>query len=1148
MHPLKKTILIILLTFYLSNVFSQQLSNENTQIFSYADTLTIEADLIVPGSIHIFSGEHELPDSLYQINYDKNQIIFRSFHHYSDSIIVNYRQFPLDLTSELYKYDFYATPVLDKKEPNLLYELESQEEELFSGFLYKNGSLLKGITIGNNQNASVQSNLNLQLNGMLSENIRLNAAISDKNIPIEADGTTQQLQEFDKVYIELSNSKSSLIAGDFELIEDQQRYLKLNKKVSGGLYSTIIELKNKKEIEINVGASSNKGIYGKNNIMGIEGNQGPYKLYGNKGERFIIISAGTERVYIDGQLMKRGKENDYIMNYNTSEITFTTNQIITKDSRIIVEFQYSERSYTRYGIFTNNSIKSEKGTFYLSFYSESDSKNQPVTQDLTDDQKELLSIIGDNLDDARILNIDSTNLDDDLILYTKRDTTIASGNTFTIFVYSTIQNHVRYRVGFSYVGENKGNYILSKNITNGKVYEWTAPLNGTPQGNYEPVTTLTTPKSNQILTMGGDYKLFRNSNLKFDLAATHYDQNTFSSINDNDNYGFAFSSSFMNNFYMKDTIHLIQTRLFYQLKHRDFHPVERVRHIEFERNWNIQEPIYENQHLGKASVTYVNQESGFISYNFDILEFKNIYSGYNHNLSADLNYEKYLIDFDANYLTTHSDYQTSFFRQKSSITRKIKHFNLSLKTESEKNLWELSSQPDSLFDNSFSFFEYGLYLESPDTFKNSYKVFFSNRDDYLPCEGKLESANRAFEAGSVIDIKTLKNQHLALTVTYRNLEINDTLISREEKPEETILSSLQYNFNLFKGILRSRTYIEAGSGLEPKHEFSYIEVAHGQGLYKWIDYNGNQIKEINEFEIAYYQDEANYIRVFTPSTTYINTNNNQFSQTFNIDLHRISRYSDLKIVKFLSRFSDQFSFHNSEKVLNTTLLENLNPFDQPVQTSVINKNYNLRNQISFNKRGKTFGGEYIYLLKSLKRTLYYGYEETYSTQHLINLRYRLNSGFTIFNTLKFSSRSFDSESFNNKNYLLDSYQELLKFQFEYGKGQKTDISYSYSDLNNLIGTERAFINRGETTTQYRFKEGYLNISASYIHINYHGNQNNSISYEIMQGLKNGNNLTWNISMVKKLKYGFEILLNYSGRKNENHKAIHTGNLSIRAVF
>ncbi len=113
-----------------------------------------------------------------------------------------------------------------------------------------------------------------------------------------------------------------------------------------------------------------------------------------------MVLAGSERVYIDGRLLTRGINNDYTVDYNNAEITFTPMQTITKDRRIIVEFEYSERSYARFLLYTANEYQTKNGTFFLNVFSEQDDKNQTLQQDLSDQEKYFLSQIGNDINKA----------------------------------------------------------------------------------------------------------------------------------------------------------------------------------------------------------------------------------------------------------------------------------------------------------------------------------------------------------------------------------------------------------------------------------------------------------------------------------------------------------------------------------------------------------------------------------------------------------------------------------------------------------------------------------------------------------------------------------------------------------------------------
>ena len=81
--------------------------------------------------------------------------------------------------------------------------------------------------------------------------------------------------------------------------------------------------------------------------QGEEGKQGPYQLRGERGETEIIVLAGTERVWIDGEIMTRGEENDYVIEYGSGQVTFTRNRLVTGDSRIEIDFEYSNLRFQR---------------------------------------------------------------------------------------------------------------------------------------------------------------------------------------------------------------------------------------------------------------------------------------------------------------------------------------------------------------------------------------------------------------------------------------------------------------------------------------------------------------------------------------------------------------------------------------------------------------------------------------------------------------------------------------------------------------------------------------------------------------------------------------------------------------------------------
>jgi hypothetical protein len=111
-----------------------------------------------------------------------------------------------------------------------------------------------------------------------------------------------------------------------------------------------------------------------------------------------MVLAGTEKVWLDGRLLTRGESNDYIIDYSTAEITFMTRQIITAESRISVDFQYSDLIYQKniYLASSSASLLNDKFKIAAAVVAETDDKDNPIELNLSTADKQLLKALGDD--------------------------------------------------------------------------------------------------------------------------------------------------------------------------------------------------------------------------------------------------------------------------------------------------------------------------------------------------------------------------------------------------------------------------------------------------------------------------------------------------------------------------------------------------------------------------------------------------------------------------------------------------------------------------------------------------------------------------------------------------------------------------------
>lgn len=1129
------------------------------------DTIFLDSLSLIPGSVKILFKKNPLDTSLYQINYPLKALIIKA--RSADTIFVAYKTFPYNFE----KTYFHKNPSMLTKDLSLpanpmtiAFEGSYVPNESFvSDGLNKNGSISRGISFGNNQDVVVNSSLNLQVSGKLTQEVDLLLAATDDNIPFQADGTTAQLQEFDKVFVQLSNKSSKLIVGDFQLQRPNSYFMNFYKRSQGAYFSNnyVDTMPNKKTLtfKTQISGAVSKGKFARNIIQGVENNQGPYRLRGADNEQFIIVLSGTERIYIDGRLLQRGQENDYIIDYNTAELTFTAKQIITKDKRIIAEFQYAERNYARSLYFFSEEIEANKLKVRLNFFGEQDNKNKTLQQTLTESQKLTMFSIGDTLSKAVTSGAELAEFNTSDIFYWKKDTTVSAQLYTGIFVYSTNPDSAKYRVKYSYVGENNGFYIQASTTANGKVYKWVAPVGGILQGNYEPVIPLVTPKKKQMFTTGANYEFNKNHNIDIEGVYTKNDINTFSKYDsgNDDGYGIKFNSN--NQTVIKEDTATKQSlnaiyNIGYEYVQQFFSPIERYRAIEFERDWNrpTNAPINSDQHVGIAQVGIQQNNKLKLLYGINFFEEGIFYKGLKHNVQGFYNTKTSSITYNGSYLTSnYNNLLSNFYRHKTSFSQAIGALKLNYLDEFEQNEFRLSSASDSLLSRSYQFWEWETNITNKDTTGNLYKVFYRERRDKQAYNSSLKDSTYAQNTGFSVNINSIRNHPFSVLFTYRELHLKRD--SMTIKPDNTLLSRIEYSPRLIKGFISSSIFYETGYGLENKKEYYYLLVPAGQGTYAWRDYNGNGITEVNEFEISQFPDQALYIRVYTPTNQYVKVLHDQFSFSLNLRPSVFLKDSVSKAMKFISRFATQTVYRVDKKSNDNGELFTFNPTDIRLSDSLLTAlNYSFRQSLFFNQSASVFGMDYTFQNNLSKQLLTNGFQTRRTTSHEARWRWNLTRVWSINSANIIGRKSDSSDFFSNRNYDIEFYDLEQKLSYQPSTAFRISALYKYSHKQNQIrdgGNQKAEHNDFGLEFKYnQLEKGSLTGKANFINIIYDGAENTPLAYEMLNALKIGYNYTWGLSYQRNLTNNIQISINYEGRKSPNSQIVNIGGAQVRAFF
>lgn len=1142
---MKKLLYVLLL--FCSSLGLAQNTTENFKKIKIAVKDSVQIDTVSISSsrfvVKTKSGQL-LDSSYYKINFSKAQLKFIKPIP-TDSVEIEYLRYP-DFLTKVYK-QLDDKVIVDRSAGfrEQLYRLENtSKQNTFKPFdgLTTSGSISRGVTIGNNQNSVLNSELDLQISGKLSDKVSLRASIQDANIPLQENGFSQRLDEFDQVFIELFSDSWNIRAGDIDLINTQSYFANFSKRVQGLFVNANLSDKT------NIFASGAlvRGQFTTTQFIAQEGNQGPYKLRGPNNELFVLIVSGSETVYVNGVPLQRGENRDYIIDYNAGEIIFNSTFPITSEMRITVDYQFSERNYSRFTVFGGGGYKTDKLDVNISIFSESDAKNQPLQQNLSQEQIQILADAGDDRGQMIAPSAAPEDFSENRILYRKE---LVDGEE--IFVFSNNPEDELFSVRFTLVGNNQGNYILSNSNAVSNIYEYVAPVGGIPQGNYEPIIQLIAPERLQIAVLNGRYKPSEKTNIFFEMAGSKNDLNLFSDLDNDDNDGFAGKLKINQKLISSDSLWNLSAMVDTDYIQENFRTIQRLYRAEFNRDWNLEDSrdnqgnfVLGNQLLLNSGLQLSHSKKGTASYNFEYLEFANNFNGNRHNVNANLQLGNFNIFSLTSYLNGESTINSStFLRSFNRVVYAKKNKWAGLKFAIEDNEQKVLAT-DSLTPLSQKFSAYEAFIGIGDSTKVFAEIGYIKRfNDSL----RNNSVNRVNNSNTYYLKSRLiqnKSTNLQLYVNFRDLKAED-----DSSPSQQSLNSrLNYYQRLFRNVVSLNTSFETNSGTLPQQDFTYVEVEPGQGAYTWIDYNDNGIQELDEFELAQFTDEGNYIRVLLPNQIFVQTHQNRLSFTTTFNFQQWSN-SENKTKKFFSHFYNQASFLVDRKVRREGDDFNLDPFESS-DDNLLALNRSIRNVFFYNRGKQRYTTSYTFLSNTSRNLLSIGFQQNKLTSHQLNFNHKFASNWLVNILGSAGTDESLSENFANRNFEIEEQRFQPKVSYVFNENAQFDVFYRLTSKDNTIGNLESLKqnNYGLSFTYNNAQKIALTGEFNYFENDFSGNSNSPVAYQMLEGLQPGRNFTWSLLAQKKLTKFLDLNLNYFGRKTETSRTIHTGTIQLKAYF
>ncbi|MCE1189369.1 MAG: hypothetical protein LWX56_09535 [Ignavibacteria bacterium] len=848
-------------------------SQTNEQTVAVSDTFRIRLDnqyqlgaiSMLPGSESLILRGCTLTKSSYNISYANGIIQLKPDLTYSvfDTLIVHYRTYRISFPKEYYHRRLVFQPFQAGRDSTHALTLQASDlssESIFGKNIEKSGTLIRGFTVGTNRDLTVQSGFRLQISGKLSDDIELVAALTDENSPIQPEGTSERLDELDKVFIQVKHPNATGTFGEYDFTKKLGEFGVINRKLQG-----LSAEANWEGYSGFVAFATSRGKFTTNSLSGQDAVQGPYLLSGRNNEKDIIIIAGSEKVYLNGELLRRGEQNDFTIDYANAQITFTPKKLITSASRIFVEFEYTDRKFTRNFFGTGVAVSIPESRIKMSFqyFREGDDPDAPIDATLTAEDKKILQQAGGNRLAAVRSGVTLATPDSLQVrrgYYTAIDS-ISAGTILRYYKYAPGSADAIYNISFSYVGEGKGNY--TRDLPGQFSYV------GSHLGGYDTIVFLPMPELRQFSSLCFTYTQPESFILDLEGGISSLAINRLSGLEDAQHKGYGINFSFRvplrDLSILKNNFGKIGLGWKERVIQSTFDPLDRLGSVEFSRDYNLPaNAAPQDEHLREISLQYQPIKS---------LEFSSLYGHIQRGseFSTSRYHEDIAFKQDSGFAGTYSiDYvvtqngqmDSKWLKQQSTVKYRAKTLTPALSFQHEDKQ-DKNTTLDSLYSSSLKYYQMDPVLTWQPWQAVSISGGYTYREDFAAPNGELIPQAESFGYNINSDIRSSSVFQTSFSFSAVSKEFKPFYRNKGELDSKVILVKNQTRYNPLRQ-LQTELFYTVSTQKTAKLERVFVQVAKGFGNYRYVgDLNKNGIKDDNEFEPAIYDGDYQIIMVPT---------------------------------------------------------------------------------------------------------------------------------------------------------------------------------------------------------------------------------------------------------------------------------------------